>query len=93
MGVRLALGASRRAVSGRVVRRGVGLAVLGVGAGLVVAAPSTRFISGMLYGVRPLDPGTLVGVTVLLVGVALLACLAPALRVSRMDPSSVLRDD
>ncbi len=93
MGVRLALGASRGAVVGGVVGRGVGMAVAGVALGLLVATPATRFVSGLLFGVEPLDLTNLLGVAGTLVAVAALACLVPAVRAGRLDPVQVLRDE
>lgn len=93
MGVRLALGASRAEVTAMVVRRGLGLAAIGVVLGLAASVPSTRLVAGMLFGVEPLDPVTLGGVAMLLVTVAAGACLWPALRASRLDPARVLRDE
>ena len=93
MGVRLALGASRGAVVGGVVGRGVMMAVAGVTLGILVATPTTRFVAGLLYGVEPLDLANLVGVAGTLVAVAVVACLIPALRAGRLDPVQVLRDE
>ena len=73
MGIRMALGAGRRRVMGMVVRQGMTLALLGVGAGIAVALGVTRSLSVFLYGVNPFDPVTFVGVSVVL----LLAGLPP----------------
>jgi predicted permease len=93
MGVRIALGASRESVVGGVVRRGVGLAALGVALGLVAAWPVGRWVSGMLFGIGPTDPVTLASVVGILLTVATAACLVPAMRAGRLDPVRILRDD
>ena len=91
IGVRVALGAQRRDVLGLVLGRGMRLALLGVGAGVLAAVVSTRLMSRLLYGVSPNDPATLVGVSALLVVVAFLACLIPAYRATRVDPMTALK--
>ena len=92
MGVRLALGARRGSVLGMILGRGVGMAALGIVVGWVAAIPATRAVSGMLFGVEPLDPLTLGGVALLLLVVALAACLQPALRAARVDLVTVLKE-
>jgi putative ABC transport system permease protein len=91
--VRLALGARRSEVLAMVVWSGVVLAGAGVALGLAAAVPATRLVSGMLFGVRPLDPMTLAGVAALLLVVSVAACLRPAWRASRLDPVRILRED
>ena len=93
MGVRLALGATRTEVTGMVLRRGLAPAGVGVALGMAASIPSTRLVAGMLFGVEPVDPVTLGGVAVLIVVVAGMACLWPALRASRLDPATVLQDE
>jgi ABC-type antimicrobial peptide transport system permease subunit len=93
MGVRMALGATPDEVTGLVIRTGVGLAALGALLGLGAALPATRLVEGMLYGVEPVDPPTLLGAAVLLVAVAAAACVRPALRAARLDPAATLRDE
>jgi putative ABC transport system permease protein len=90
-GVRMALGAGRREVLGLVVRQGLLLAAAGVAIGLVAAAGATRLLSGLLFGVSPTDPLTYAAVATLLSFVALLACLIPARRATRVDPMIALR--
>ena len=91
LGVRMALGASRRNVLRLVLREGMALAAIGTGVGLAAALALTRFLAGLLYGVRPEDPATLVAAAILLAGIALLACGVPAWRATRVDPMVALR--
>jgi predicted permease len=93
IGVRVALGASRRDVLGLVLGRGMLLAALGIGAGLVGAVPLTRVLGSLLLGVGTTDSVTFVGVPVLLLAVALLACYIPARRAARVNPLVALRHD
>jgi predicted permease len=93
IGIRLALGAESRNILGMVLRQGLRLALAGAAAGLVCALIVSRLMAGLLYGVRPADPLTFVGVALLLVGVAVLACYIPALRAIRVDPLVALRHD
>jgi predicted permease len=91
IGVRVALGAQRWDVIGLVLGRGLKLALAGVAAGLLAALASTRLLTGMLYGVSPNDPLTLLAVSTLLVAVAFLACLIPAYRATKVDPVVALK--
>jgi len=91
IGVRAALGASRRDIVELILRQGMGLTAIGLAAGLGLAFGSVRVISGMLYGVTGSDPVTYVGVTLVLAGVAAAACAVPAWRASRVDPAKTLR--
>ena len=93
IGIRLALGAGRRSILQMVLRQGLGLAIAGVAVGLVGAVIVSHLMTGLLYGVRPTDPLTFAGVTILLVGVALLACYIPARRAIRVDPLVALRHE
>ena len=92
LGIRAALGASRREIVGLVVGQGMRLAAIGMVGGLVAALALTRFMAGFLYGVRPADPATLAAVTLLLGGIALLACYIPARRAARLDPVAALTE-
>ncbi len=93
IGIRLALGAQSRNILSMVLRQGLGLAVAGAAVGLVCALVVSHLMAGLLYGVRPTDPLTFVGVALLLIGVALLACYIPARRAIRVDPLVALRHD
>jgi ABC-type antimicrobial peptide transport system permease subunit len=92
LGVRLALGARPADVRRLVVRHGLTDAVLGVAAGLVVAAALTRVLATMLYDVSPMDPVTLVAASVVLLVTAVAASWLPARRAAALDPSSALRE-
>jgi predicted permease len=91
IGIRMVLGAQRRSVFGMVLRQGARLSGLGIAIGLIVALGVTRLMAGFLYGVRATDPLTFAGVSLLLLGVALLACYLPARRATRVDPMVALR--
>jgi putative ABC transport system permease protein len=91
IGIRLALGAERRSILQMVLRQGLGLAIAGAAVGLVGAVVVSHLMSGLLYGVRPIDPLTFAGVALLLIGVALFACYIPARRAIRVDPLVALR--
>jgi putative ABC transport system permease protein len=91
LGIRAALGASRRQIVRLVLQQGMRPAALGMGAGLVASFVLTRFMANLLYGVRPTDPFTLVAVALLLGGIALVACYVPARRATAVDPIVALR--
>ncbi len=93
IGVRMALGADASALRRMVVRRGMGQAVLGLGAGIVGALFLTRLLEGLLFGVSPTDPATFGSVSLLLLGIALAACYWPARRATKVDPVRVLADE
>lgn len=93
IGVRMALGASRNNVLSLVLRGALALALAGIVAGLPLALASSRFVSNMLFGVRPTDPLTAGSAAALLVVVALIAAYVPARRASRVDPLAALRYD
>ena len=93
MGIRVALGARRADVLGLVFREGMRLAVSGVVIGLVLAAGATRLIAGLLFDVSSLDAVTFVGMSVLFIGVALMATYLPARRAARSDPMAALRSE
>jgi predicted permease len=91
IGIRLALGAKREEILAMVLRQGLSLAMGGAAIGLVGALIATRLMAGLLYGVRPTDPLTFVGVTLVLTLVALVASYIPARRAMRVDPLTALR--
>jgi putative ABC transport system permease protein len=91
IGLRMALGAQPRQVLGLVLKQGMLLAIIGAAVGIVVALPVARMAGNLLYGVSATDPLTYVGITLLLMAVALLACYLPARRATRIDPLIALR--
>jgi predicted permease len=92
-GVRLALGASRGAVSRLVLQQGLRLALAGVAAGLLLAMLGGRLLQSYLYRVRAWDPLTLAVAPLLLAAVLVAACLLPARRAARLDPVETLRQE
>ncbi|HKV40931.1 MAG TPA: ABC transporter permease, partial [Blastocatellia bacterium] len=93
LGIRLALGASARAVAGLVIRQGVGPVFVGLALGIAAALPLTRLVEAYLFGVRPHDPLTYIGMVMLLILTALIACYIPARRATNVDPMTTLRCD
>lgn len=91
IGIRVALGATRRNIVSLVVRQGMALALSGLAIGLAGAFLLTRLIRSLLFGVQATDPVTFVGIALLLGLVALLASYIPARRASRVDPLVALR--
>jgi putative ABC transport system permease protein len=91
IGVRIALGASRRNILTLVLKKGMRLTLLGVVIGLAASAALTRLMSSLLFGVRSSDPVTFTIVPLLLVVVAFLACWIPARRATKVDPMIALR--
>jgi predicted permease len=90
--VRIALGARPRSVVRWVVGQSLRLTALGIAIGAVAAYASGRVLASLLYEVRPTDPPVFVGVAALLVSVAVVAALVPALRAARTDPATVIRE-
>ena len=92
IGLRMALGAQRGNILRLVLAQGLKLVLVGIAIGLFCAFVGTRILSGLLYGVSPTDLITFLAVPVFLAGVAMLACLLPALRATRVDPIVSLRE-
>jgi putative ABC transport system permease protein len=93
IGLRMALGAQRSDILKIVLGEGARMVVFGVAAGLIGSAMLTRFLQTMLFEIKPTDPITFGVLTALLVSVALLACLIPAQRATRVDPLMALRHE
>ena len=93
LGIRIALGAQRDQLLQLMLMDGLRPALFGLGLGLVMSFAATRIFQSMLFGTKPLDPEVLSGVIATLLAVAVLACLAPAWRASRLDPMKALRTE
>jgi putative ABC transport system permease protein len=93
IGIRVALGAQRDDVLGLVLRQAAVLVVIGMGAGLAGAVGMTRYLSGLLFGITPLDAPTYAAVTVTFAAVAMLASYVPARRATKVDPLVALRHE
>ena len=93
LGIRIALGADPTSVRGLVIRRGIALASVGIVIGLVASLAGARWARSVVFGVSPTNPATLVLVGVTLLAVAVLSCLLPAWRATRIDPMRTLRTE
>jgi putative ABC transport system permease protein len=91
IGIRMAPGAGPRDVLMLVVGRGIRMTLTGVAIGLAGALALTRWMSSLLFGVSATDPVTFAIVSLILTGVALLACYIPARRAAKIDPMAALR--
>ena len=91
IGVRMALGAQIADVLTLVLRRAMLLAMVGIGIGIAGAVAVTRYMTTLLFGVKPVDAITFVGVAVVLAAVVFVACLVPARRAAKIDPLEALR--
>jgi putative ABC transport system permease protein len=87
----MALGAQRKDVLKMVIKQGMGLVLSGVAVGLAASLGLTRILSSLLYEVSATDPATFIAISTLLIIVALLACLVPARKATRVDPMVALR--
>jgi putative ABC transport system permease protein len=93
IGIRMALGATRRNVLRLVMGQSVVTILIGTGMGVIGSILATRYLSSLLYGITPTDPLTLASVLVLLIVVASLAIYIPARRATRVDPMVALRNE
>ena len=93
IGIRMALGGQREDILRLILRHGTKLTLVGVAIGVAATLGLSRFLSSLLYGVKPTDPLTFLGVTIMLVLVTLLACYIPARRAMRVDPMVALKYD
>ncbi|MGH9849338.1 MAG: ABC transporter permease, partial [Blastocatellia bacterium] len=93
IGIRMALGAQTRDVIWLVMREVLLLVGLGVGIGLAAALATTRYVSGLLFGLAPTDPGAITLALALMIGVAALAGYLPARRAAKVDPMIALRQE
>lgn len=91
LGVRIALGASRREILHLVLGEGMKLTCIGLAFGLLAAFALTRYLGSMLFGIRRFDPVTLVAMSLIIITVSLLAAYIPARRATRVDPMVALR--
>jgi ABC-type antimicrobial peptide transport system permease subunit len=93
IGVRIALGAQRSDVSRMIVGRGLIVALIGIGLGLLGALGLTRLMSALLFGVSATDPLTFVAVSVILLAVTTVASYVPARRAAGIDPAEALHHE
>ncbi len=93
IGVRSALGASRRSILVLVIRQGMSLTVLGVIIGLAGAAAASQAVVSLLFGISALDPATYASVVAILLAVSAIACWLPAWRAAWVDPAVTLRSE
>jgi len=93
LAVRRAVGADQRAVVALILRDGMRLAAIGIAVGLAAAFGLSRLVRGLLFGVGAADPVSFALAPLLLGATALIACVIPALRATRVDPNTVLRGD
>jgi ABC-type antimicrobial peptide transport system permease subunit len=91
IGVRMALGAQIVDVLKLVLSRAMALAMIGIGIGVVGAIALTRYLTTLLFGVKPIDVVTFVGVAVVLAIVVFVACMVPARRATKIDPLEALK--
>jgi predicted permease len=93
MGIRMAIGAQRRSVIGLVLRESIALVLIGTAMGLMVAVAAGRLLTSLLFGLKPADGITFASVTLLMVGISVVASCLPAIKASRVDPVAALRHE
>ena len=93
IGIRMALGAQRQALTALFVRQGLWLTGIGAACGLIVALVTMRLMSAILFNVSPVDPITYVTITACVVATAWLACYLPSRRAATVDPADALRSE
>ena len=93
IGIRLALGSTIRAAMLEIGRSGVMATLLGLGVGLAASLLVLRTMKGFIYGIGMYDPATLIGTALVLATVAIAATFLPARRISRINPTSILREE
>jgi predicted permease len=93
IGIRMALGAQREALTAMFVRQGLRLTLIGAACGLVTAFVSMRLMSSLLFNVSPVDPITYVSITLGVVAIAYLACYLPSRRAATVEPMRALRTE
>jgi len=93
IGIRIAVGASPARVIGHIAREGFGMVGIGLVLGGLIAAATARFLRSLLFSVSAYDPFVYVAVPLILIGVTMLACVAPALRAARLDPITALKQE
>ncbi len=93
IGIRIALGASRRDVLRMILTDGAWMTLLGIGIGVGAALGLTRLMASMLFGVKPTDPATFLCVVLTLCLIGMVACYVPARRAMKIDPLIALRDE
>jgi putative ABC transport system permease protein len=91
IGIRMSLGADSSRVQRMILGEGGVLLAVGLVLGVAGAVTVTRLIRGLLFGVAPYDPITLVGVAVTMLAVGIAACWLPAIRAARIDPAITMR--
>jgi predicted permease len=93
MGLRIALGAKTTDVMRLILFRAIALVAIGITLGGVLSLAVSRFVSALLFGLKPTDPSTYAGVLLGVAGIAILAAAGPALRAARVDPLAALREE
>ncbi|HEY6446785.1 MAG TPA: ABC transporter permease [Acidobacteriaceae bacterium] len=93
VGLRLAIGASRPQIVANLLAQGLRIVGIGCIAGLAMGFAASHLLQGMLYAVAPTDPETYAAIVLLVLFVAVIACLGPALRAATTDPATILREE